>query len=329
MDDLRPSLAQPSRVYVCVGEQAVLLSEATSLVRDAILSGGMSAFNHAIFTGGEEGALAFADAARQVPLGCPRRLVEVRQVQDASVALLEAILAYVQAPVDSTVLLVSGTRMPAAAGGVDRGLRIVNAVKKLGFYQKFDGDGVDALAFARARAAPWKVSVNAAAAQKLRDLGGDDLDTLAGNVERCAGFVGSGGEITPEVVDEVCASTADADVWKLTDAIVARDANTALAEMHRLLEDGEPSHRLLASVAWQLRQVLLVQDAARRKLPEREAGVRMPPFKLRAVRAAVEARPVSPSGWLEELAVANRRMNSSRAGDRRVLEAFVMRLVVR
>ena len=329
MDALRRSLSNPAPVYVCLGDQGVLLSEATALVRGALVSGPMSAFYHGIFVAGEEGALGFVDAARQVPVMAPRRLVEVRQVQDANVALLDALLAYVAAPVEGTVLLVSGQRMPAAVGGVDRGVRIVNAAKKSGYVEKFDGEGVDLLSFARARAEPWGVRVSAAAGQKLRELGGDDLDTLAGNVERCAGFVGEGGEITPEVVESVCASTAEADVWKLTDAIVARDADTALAEMHRLLEDGEPSHRLQASVAWQLRQVLLVQDAARRKISDKEAGIRVPAFKLRAVRAAVEARPVSPSAWLEELAVASRRMNSSRAGDRRVFEAFVMRLAGR
>jgi hypothetical protein len=43
----------------------------------------------------------------------------------------------------------------------------------------------------------------------------------------------------------------------------------------------------------------------------------------------VQKRPVSPSAWLDALAVAARRMNSSRAGDRRVIEAFVLGLVVR
>lgn len=328
-DDLLRSLASPHPVYVCVGGEALLVREAVEAVRGSVLAGGMAAFNHAIHTAGEEGAVGFADACRQVPVMAAKRLVELRQVQDANVATLDALLAYVQSPVDSTVLLVSGEKMPAAVGGVDRGLRIQNAVKKVGLVLKLDGAGMDPASFARARIQPWGATIDTAAIRRLIELGGEDYDTLAGNVERCAGFVGMGGAVTVAVVDEVCASTALADVWGLTDAIVAGNRDAALCALHRLLEEGEAPHRLMASIAWQLRQVLLVQDAVRRRIPEREAGVKMPPFKLAAVRAMVEKRPVSPSAWLESLAVAGRRMNSARAGDRRVLEAFVLGLVVR
>ncbi len=329
LDDLRRSLGTPAPVYVCVGEESLLVKEAVEAVREVVLAGGMAAFNHASFVCGEEAALGFADACRQVPVMSSRRLVELKQVQDGNKALMESLLAYVQKPIDSTVLLVSGMKMPAAIGGTDYGVRITNQVKKTGVVCKLDADGIDPAAFARSRAKPWNVTVDTAGVQKLIEYGGDDLDVLAGNLELCCGFVGSGGRITPEVVEEVCASTAAADVWRLTDAIVAADANGALAELHRLLEEGEAPHRLMANIAWQLRQVLLVQDAARRHLPDRESGVRMPPFKLRAVRERVERRPVSPSAWLEALATAARRMNSSRAGDRRVIEAFVLGLVVK
>lgn len=327
--DVQKSLAKPAPIYVCVGDEALLVREAVEAVRAAVLSGGIAAFNHAVLTAGEEGAATVGEACRQVPVMAPRRLVELRQVQDANVATLDALLEYAAAPVDSTVLLVSGVKLPAATGGVDRGVRFSNLVKKVGLVARFDGEGMDPAAFARARAKAWNATVDHAAVQALIELGGEDYDTLAGNVELCAAYVGEGGAVTAAVVKEVCASTAEADVWSLTDAIVAGDRDGALAALHRLLEDGEAPHRLMASIAWQLRQVLLVQDAFRRQLPEREAGVRMPPFKLRAVRAMIEKRPVSPSAWLEALAVAARRMNSSRAGDRRVLEAFVLGLVVR
>ncbi|MSQ03893.1 MAG: DNA polymerase III subunit delta [Myxococcales bacterium] len=329
LEELRRSLASPLPVYVCVGDEALFVAEAVEAVRAAVLSGGLAAFNHAVYSGGEEGAAGVADGCRQVPVMAARRLVELRQVQDSNVATLDALLGYVAAPVDSTVLLISGVKMPAAVGGADRGVRVVNAVKKVGLVVKLDGAGMDPGAFARARARPWNATIDHGAVQALVELGGDDFDALAGNVERCAAFVGEGGTVTAAVVGEVCVSTAEADVWGLTDAIVAGNVDGAVGALHHLLEDGEPPHRLMASIAWQLRQVLLVQDAVRRRIPERDAGVRMPPFKLRAVREMVERRPVSPSVWLEALAVASRRMNSSRSGDRRVLEAFVLGLVIR
>lgn len=326
LDPLRQSLAQPKPIYVIVGSETLLVREAEELARRALARGPMAALNHGVFTGGEEGALAFGELARTLPMMAARRLVELRQVQDASVPLLDALLAYAAAPVPSTVLLISGTRFPGATGGVDRGLRIQNAVKKVGMVLKLDGEGVDPVAFALSRAQAMGLRLEPAGARMLVELGGGELALLVNDLEKCADFVGPGGTVTAAVAEEVVASTAEADVWALTDALVARDRDRALGTLHRLLEDGEPSHKLLASVAWQLRQVLLLQDGLRRGL--RDSGVRMPPQKIRAVTQLVQRSPIAPSVVLEELARANHAMNRSRAGDRRIFEGLVMRLTI-
>ncbi|MDP2313712.1 MAG: DNA polymerase III subunit delta [Pseudomonadota bacterium] len=323
------SLANPAPVYVLVGPEGLLVRQAEEEVRVAVASGPVAAFNHAVFTAGEDGAMAFRDAAATAPMMAARRLVVIRQVQDANAALLDAVLAYVGAPCPTTVLVLSGEKFPGATGGMDRGLRITNAVKKVGIVVKLDGEGIDPIAFAMARVKERGARIERDAAALLVEFVGGELSLVVADSEKCADFVGEGGIVTRAVVEEVCASTAEADVWALTDAIVARDADRGLATLHHLLEDGEAPHKLLASVAWQLRQVLALQDAARRGLSDREANIRMPPQKLRMIREVVAKRPVSPSAMLEELAAVNRAMNSSRAGDRRIFEAFVLRLVQR
>ncbi|MFZ5476352.1 MAG: DNA polymerase III subunit delta [Myxococcota bacterium] len=318
--------ASPPPVYVLVGPESWLVREAVEDVRRAIATGPTAAFNHAVFTAGESDALGFADVAATLPMMASRRLVEIRQVQDANAALLDAILAYVQAPSPSTVLVLAGEKFPAASGGVDRGVRIVNAVKKVGVALKLDGEGIDPVAFAVARCKALGVSIDRDAAQLLYEMGGGELSVLAGDVEKCAGFAGPGGTITRAVVDEVCVDVSEADVWALTDALVAGDRDAALAALHHLLEDGQHPNMLMGSITWQIRQVLLVQDAQRRGLPDREAGVRMPPQKLRAVRDWVARRPQSPAALLEEIAAVGRAMHSSRSGDRRIFEALLLRL---
>ena len=324
LDPLVASLKAPKPVYVLVGPEGWLVREGEAAVRAEIAKGPMAALNHMVFTAGEEAALAYAEGARTVPMMAARRLIEVRQIQDANKALLESLLTYVQAPVDSAVLLISGEKFPGAIGGTDWGLRIQNQVKKIGLVLKLDGEGVDPVAFAQVRAKERGAKLDADGARALVELGGGELSVLANDLDKCIDFVGQGGTVTRAVAEEVVANTSEADVWALTDALVSRDRDKALATLHRLLEDGEPSHKLFGSVAWQLRQVLLVQDATRRGTGT--GGVRMPPQKLRAVQAMVQKRPISPSQMLEELAKANHGMNSSRAGDRRIFEALVLRL---
>lgn len=326
---LRDSLNHPAPIYVLVGGESLLRREAVNLVRDAIVQGPVAAFNDASFTAGaasDVDPLGFSDIARTAPMMAPRRFVLVRQVEDANVALLDALLAYAQAPVDSTVLVVTGEKFPSASGGVDRGLRIQNAVKKCGVVLKLDADASDRASFARAAAQELGARIEPGAVQLLQTLHGDDLAALVADVEKCAHFVGNGGVITEAAVDEVCVSTADADSWGITNGIIARDRNKALEALHRLLEDGEPPHKLLHGIAWQLRQVLTLQDGMRRGLSEGQMGLRLHPRTASAVKALIQKRPVSPSAMLDEIANVNRAMNSSRAGDRRVFEAWVVRL---
>ncbi len=327
LDALTRTLSAPAPVYVLVGSESLLVREAEEAVRVAVASGPTAAFNHAVFTAGEEGALAYRDVAGTLPMMAPKRLVVIRQMQDANVALLESLLAYVASPSPTTVLVLLGEKMPAAAGGQDRGLRISNAVKKIGLVMKLDGEGVDTTAFGMARARERGVKLEREAANLLAAYTGGELALLAADLDKCADYVGPAGTITRAVVEEVCASTAETDVWALTDALVARDVDRGLATLHHLLEDGEAPHKLLASVAWQLRQVLALQDAMARGLSDRDANVRMPPQKIRVLREQIAKRPVRPSVVLEELAAVNRAMNFSRAGDRRVFEAFVLRLL--
>lgn len=331
MDPLKPlhdSLAQPLPFYLLVGSESLLVHEAEDAVRKAVLSGPTAAFNDAVLTAGEESTLGFADIALQLPMMAKRRLVVIRQIQEANAALLDRLLAYAQAPVPSTVLVVVGEKMPAATGGVDRGIRIANAVKKSGMVLKLDGEGVDPAGFAMSRAKELGVKLEKDAAGLLAHLVGDDLSVIAGEVEKCAGYAGPGGVIDRTVVELMCVSTAETEVWALTNALMARDRNRALESMHRLLEDGEATHKLMASIAWQLRQMLVVQDVIARGLSEREANLRMPPNVLRSIKELVSKTQIRPSVLLEELAATSRAMNSSRAGDRRIFEALVLRLTV-
>lgn len=324
---LRDSLRAPVPVYQFVGSDPWLARAALEQLRAAVLAAATRAFNDATFSAGEDRINGVIEIAHTVPMMAARRLVVVKQLEDAPAAFLEGLLTYVQAPVPSTTLVLMGERFPGAVGGVDRGLRITNAVKKTGFQVKYEASAVDPVDFARMICEGRTVTVEPAAVRRMVEYNGGELSLLASGLERCADFVGAGGTVTAAVVDDLCVSTVEAEVWGLTDAIVTRDKDRALATLHRLLEDGEAVHKLLASVAWQLRQVLALQDVIRRGLPERDANLRMPPQKARAIKESLARRPLSPSGVLEELAGVNRLINSSRAGDRRVFEAWITRLV--
>ena len=93
-----------------------------------------------------------------------------------------------------------------------------------------------------------------------------------------------------------------------------------------MLDTGESVHRLLAMIAWQMRQLITLQDCMRRRMNPKDAGIRMPRFKLEAAERALRNRPISSARMMGDIASANADLNRSRAGDRRVFEGLLLKL---
>ena len=64
--------------------------------------------------------------------------------------LLDDLLAYIEKPNPSTLLVLTGAKLPGAEGGMDRGRRLENRVGKMGGLLKFAAKEVRPLDFARA-----------------------------------------------------------------------------------------------------------------------------------------------------------------------------------
>jgi DNA polymerase III delta subunit len=155
---------------------------------------------------------------------------------------------------------------------------------------------------------------------------GQDLGQIKNETEKVVAYVGEGDGAGIQDVEAVCCVVAEAVIWDLTDAIVSRNANVALAVAHRMLEMGESPHRLLAMVNWQMRQLITLQDCMHTGRSTRDAGLKMSGRKMDAARNMLHRRPIDAPRLLADLATANEGFNSSRAGDRRVFEGLLLRL---
>ncbi len=320
-----PALAP---IHLLVGDVGLLVREAEEQLISDAFEGRSPGFNMASFSA-ETGGWSAMDMAKTPPMMARRRVVVIREMEKASVELLDALMAYADKPVPTTLLVLVGEKLPAATGGVDRGRRLENKLKEGGGVKRFKSADQDPAGFAISRAAEAGCTLDRRAASLLVDRVGQDLGRLDAEVEKMAAFVGGKGAIGADVVEQVTSLVAEAVIWALTDAVLARDADHGLAALHRLLEDGEPSHRLLAMVSWQMRQLLELQDSMVHNAPEPASWARMPHAKKSAARQALQQRPLSPSRLLAALARTNREMNRSPAGDRRIFEGLIMELTAR
>ena len=317
-------------IYVFVGEAAVLVDSAVAMVVSAVLPVcGLPAFNHGSFQASDGGVLPAVSTARTLPMMADRRLVVLRGVQDASAAALTALVEYVSSPNVSTVLVVTAAKFPKPTKGQpDMGRRLVNAAKKVGVHQSLGAKSVRPTVFASERASANGKRISRSAAELLVQTVGDDLSALAHEVDKLALYVGDDSEIPEEAVVATCALLADAVIWDLTTAVGARDPDTALAALHRLLDSGDATRRLLSMVQWRMRTLLEVADMKRRGTPDdqilrKHGGLR---YSWRSVAPTLGS--LAPAHEiLRRIAQANLAMNQHRAGDRRILEALVLQLL--
>ena len=316
----------PQLVFL-LGDESIGRKRAETELIAAVFGGASPSFNLATFTA-SDGAERAIEVARTVPMMAKHRVVVIREVESAGVDLLDALLRYAEKPNPSTVLILNGPKTPPATGGVDRGRRLEGAIKRseFGSVQRFKSGEQDPVRFAVSVAEEAGCRVGHRSASMLVELVGSDLGRIQTEMSKVIAYVGGTGEIGTDDIEAVCSLVAEAAIWDLTDAVVRHDADRALAVAHRMLDTGESSHRLIAMIAWQMRQLITLQDCMRRRVSPKDAGIRMPRRKLESAQAALRNRPIDPARMLDQIAEANGALNRSRAGDRRIFEGLLLKL---
>ena len=321
-----------SGVYIVAGN-AVPLREAAIdlLVSKGLERVGLPAFNHASFRASESNATDAFAAARTLPMMADLRLVVVRDLAEGRDDFFEALCTYIAEPSPSTLLVITGERFPKVEKGKRNwSARVKNALKKHGGtmldMSAAKGQG---LSFARDRAAAQGKRLERSEAELLIHIVGEDLGSIASEVDKLCLFVGDAERIDADSVEACCSSLAEAVVWSMVGAITRRDADVALSSLHRLQVAGDDPRKLLGMIVWQCRQILKMDELARAGAPDNaiRQGSRMRRDDFKALRPYLGRDFPSASDLLSRLARANRDMNSHRAGASLILEQLVLEML--
>ena len=314
------------RVFCLLGTEDLLAERAEDTIRSTVLSPGTEVFNLAVFRGDDERVDECLGVARTMPMMSRTRVVVIRRVEELKPAFLEKLFQYAENPVDTCVLILRGRQWPKASGGKDFGRRIEALAKKQGGVFRFGAKTSSPVGFVVQEAERHGCTVSPRDAKYLVSRVGKDLGLLRLELQKAIDWLGEPGRLTQKTFAEACSLLSEEAIWNLTDAIIDKNTDKALAATHRLLEGGTAPHMLSVSIANQLRNLLALQAVLRRNENPKEANLGIKDWKLRDAEAALRRSPLHTVQVLETLAAANEKMNSSRAGDRRVLEGLVLKL---
>ncbi len=312
---------EPQPVMVVCGPERALVQAAVRHLRSAVVSGAMADFNHDRLQGkglSVEQALA---CARTLPVMAPQRLVEINDAEALGAESLEKIAKYAREPCAESVLLL-------VASDVDGRTRAAKAFRELGCmyrYEHLDEPGLARYARDRARAIGLKLDEEAAVT--LVAAVGTELLLVERALEKLE-LVSGAGEVRLADIEEHISQTRVESIFKLTEAIGNGKAGAALEVLGQMLDAREAPLRILATLAWQQRQLMRARGLLDEGMPGGEVARAVKVFRfadrfLSQVRSMPAARV---RAGLLVLASADRRLKSSRVPARAVMERTVIEL---
>lgn len=266
------SLEHPAPVYLLWGDDHQQRKAAVMAVRQAVLSlaPGLEAFHHERFEGPYVPDIdAVLASCRQVPLGSGRRLVELDQPESLAAQLkggdgakakargIDALVAYLKAPVSSCVLLLSSPGLAGTSKLVKAAKASEGAIELR--YSVAAPKDASAQLLRYAREQGWKVDARVASA--IVERVGPATAAWQDALGQLAAVQGQAA-IDLACVERVLASTQTGDIFALTDAVARKDAATALSLLGPYFAAGEKNlesaMKLSAMLAWQLRRLMMV-----------------------------------------------------------------------
>jgi len=217
---------------------------------------------------GVEGVLAELASGS---LLAPRRLVIVRDVATLSARklkdrpneqeqLAEALEGL--APGVAVVLVARRVRSERKQYGPPVGKRLQKTVTERGQMLELSTPKGNALApFLQREMQKLGKSISGAAAETLIRRVGEDADRLLSELEKLASYLGEREEATEEDVRTVTVVVTEEDVFKLVDAVGARDAAEAMRRLDGLLPVGSSRGAALPVLGMIARQLRLIWQA--------------------------------------------------------------------
>jgi DNA polymerase-3 subunit delta len=215
-------------VYFLMGEESYFIDEITNTLEDKVLDEASKAFCQTIVYGRDVNMDQVVNNAKGFPMMGDKQVLIVKESQDmkewksrkkdAEETEFKSILAYLQNPTPSTILVFN------YKGKFDKRKKI---------YKLFEKQGV---VFESERIKDYKLSdwiekyvvskgfkINHTAAQLLADYLGSDLSKVVNAVNKLSIVLHGKGEITPELIEQNIGISKDYNVFELTNALGQKD----------------------------------------------------------------------------------------------------------
>ena len=281
-----------SPVYLFYGESEFQLEKVLGTIRETLIPEDLRDFNQHIFYGDEKGLApaAIVDTASSYPFMSNKRLIIVRRTEALSEAVTEALIPYVERPLESTCLIFVSSRP-------DFRKRFYRGIKERGASVHFKRlQDREVVPWIRATAQDMGLHMGREACSCLQQIVGNRLRDLYSELEKLHLRYGDAA-VGEEQVQELAISSRMFTIFELMDEISNRQGGRALSVLNRFLEE-EGEGATLRVMGMLTRQIRLLWQA--RSITDRGGGNQEVVRKL-GIRGFAAGKLIQQSSrWQEE-----------------------------
>lgn len=303
------------------GEEAYFVEEAVRLVTNAVVTAADRDFNFSVFHGRGFQARELLEQAQTFPVFSPRRLVFLKNVEEAPADQLESLIPYLEDPVPETVLLVAG-------GKLDTRRKFFKKFKEVGTFVEFKRVYDNQLpAFIKELARERDFAFTAAALQLFCKRVGTNLTEASGELEKLISFMGERSLVEEDDVAAVVTDARIESVFDLTDALGEGRRAEALRLLGRLLGEGQAPLMVLAMLTRHFRQLWKTRELVAGNTPQNDISRRVgisPYFLKGLVRQSNYYGPAEYRLFFERFLETDVALKSSGGDPRALLEGLIL-----
>lgn len=248
------------------GEETFLVERAVRLLLDRAIDPSLKDFNFNVFYGNESKGIDIADAAQTLPMFAERRAVLVKRAELLKADALDALLPYIQNPAATTCLIFTGVK-------IDQRKKFFLELKKHGEMVEYKRLYENKLGgFIQGEATLQGKPIEAAAAELLALLIGNNLQELSSQTEKLVVYAGERPRITLDDVRAIASSTKAFTAFELARYLGMRDLQGALRCLDTLFRNGEETFQMLGALTRHFRQLWRIREMLDRKAPQADIG---------------------------------------------------------
>ena len=324
---------QIAPLYLCYGTEKYKIEKFLGLLQEKLVDPQQRDLAMATYDLGETPVQVVVDEAETLPFLVSRKLIVVRDSALFTAGKeggkvehnIESLLSYMTNPAEYSVIVfvVNGDKL-------DERKKVVKAMKASGMVLSFMPlSGAELVQWVIHEAEKYGAGMEREAAETLISSSGVQMSVLTAELDKLCLFVGKGGMITKDTIEQLVARSTEQNVFEMVNCIAALKLENALDIFYELLKQREEPIKILALISRQFRIMLQVKELGRQSYSQQQmaSSLGLKPYAVKV--AGDQARKFETKTLkriLSQLAELDYQMKSGGIDKVLGLELFLLKL---